>query len=80
MVNFSSLSMASQHKQSHKAVGGTPSMDIKLLSSPQTDLLRTVFDHTRNAPTNHELTAHVAKTVLCFTFVISVLRNVPTTR
>jgi len=39
--------------------GGTPSMNITLLS-PQTAPTSMLFDHTRNTPPNHKLTAHAA--------------------
>ena len=71
MVNFSSLSMASQQKQSHKAVVGTPSMNITLLSSPQTALLRTLSDDTCIHPQTMNSSHMLLTRKLCWLIVMT---------
>ena len=60
LVRHFSFLIASQHKKILQGSGGKHSMNMTPLSSPQTALLRMLSNHTRNTPTNHELTAHVA--------------------
>ena len=53
------------------AVGGTPSMDITLLSSPQTPLLSKLFDHTRIHPQTMNSPHMLLTRKLCWLIVIA---------
>ena len=71
MDNSISFLIASQQKQSHKAVVGTPWMNITLLSSPQTAPISMLSDHTRIPPQTINSSHMLLTRKLCWLIVMT---------